>query len=357
MTAVRGPRTLAAVLGTLLVVSFGLAWLVALRDASGGRLVDDRADLIAAPSERRLEAMSRAVLEEAGIELRTVTLPSLGGGDLFELSQSLFDELGVGDRTGANRGLLLIVAAAEQRVRLTVSYELEELYPDAFVGYVERQQMAPYFGDGLVGEGIEATVELILGRAFDRVGRRPGEGEELAAAPPGGERQGGAGAEAAVPFTGAPGSDRTPLPPDEGTRYGPQPTAELAWSRFLEIQRRRIKDPRLGIYDPASQQILLARPNSDAGQDHLARLYADARYEIRSAGDRAAVVFPDDPDHLLAPWFFRRSPAGWQLDGTMYPGVIGYNHRNQWRFKTGDHPYTFAFHDYTLDEHGFAFRR
>ncbi len=173
----------------------------------------------------------------------------------------------------------------------------------------------------------------------------------------GSARQGGAGAEGPAPLTGTTGFDRTPLAADERPRYAAQPTPELAWSRFLEIQQRRVKDPRLGLYDEAAQAILLRRPNSDAGQGHMARLYSGQSYEIRTAGDRAAVVFPGDRDHLLAPWFFRRSAAGWQLDGSMYPGVIGYNHRNQWRFKTTAHPYAFAFEDYLIDDYGFARRR
>jgi hypothetical protein len=40
----------------------------------------------------------------------------------------------------------------------------------------------------------------------------------------------------------------------------------------------------------------------------------------------------------------------------MYPGVIGYNHVNQWRFERRDHPYAFAFSDFRLDDHGFARR-
>jgi hypothetical protein len=296
-------------------------------------------------------------LREAQIDLRTATRTSLAGRDLFVVSQELFDQLEVGDRSGANRGVLLLIAASEEKVRMVVSYDLEELYPDLFVGYVEREQMVPYFRDGLVGEGIEATLELIAGRAFDRALGSLGQEVIVGSAPAGSYRQGGAGAEVAAPLGDETGSDRTPLPADERLRYGPQPTAELAWSRFLEIQHHRVKDARLGLYDRASQELLSRRPNTDAGQDHLSRLYTGQPYEIRIAGDLAAVVFPGDDDHLLAPWFFQRSAAGWRLDGGMYPEVIGYNHRNQWHFNTTSHPYAFAFRDYLIDRHGFARKR
>ena len=111
---------------------------------------------------------------------------------------------------------------------------------------------------------------------------------------------------------------------------------------------------RASAYDAAAQAHLRDRPQTDAGQDHIARLYTGRRYEVRVRGNRAVVVFPDDPRHLLAPWFFHRTEAGWRLDGRMYPGIIRYNHLNQWRFVRRDHPYAFAFTDYTIDTNGFA---
>lgn len=136
--------------------------------------------------------------------------------------------------------------------------------------------------------------------------------------------------------------------------FGAQPTPELAWARFLELNRRRIKDADLGIYDEKARQ-LAERTNGGAGQAHIARLYADAQHTIRVSGDRAAAVFLDDPNHTLAPWFFHRTEVGWQLDGGMYPDVIGYNDKNQWRFRRLDHPYMFAFSDFRFDRNGFAF--
>lgn len=54
---------------------------------------------------------------------------------------------------------------------------------------------------------------------------------------------------------------------------------------------------------------------------------------------------------------FSTGREGWQLGGSMYPDVIGYNHLNQWHFRRRDHAYMFAFSDFRLDENGFAFYR
>ena len=59
-----------------------------------------------------------------------------------------------------------MIAEEEEEVRLEVSYGLEGIFTDAFVSYIEHEQMVPYFQRGRVGEGIEATVELVARRAL-----------------------------------------------------------------------------------------------------------------------------------------------------------------------------------------------
>lgn len=136
-------------------------------------------------------------------------------------------------------------------------------------------------------------------------------------------------------------------------RYAAQPTPELAWERFIELNRRRVKQVDLGIYDEAAKALVRKR-NEDAGQDHIVRLYRHAEPVVRTRGDRAAVVFLDDPAGTLAPWFFRRSAAGWQLDGHTQFNVVGYDGQNRWRFRDRIHPYMFAFEDFRFDARGYG---
>jgi uncharacterized protein len=348
---------------TLAVVALALLILIGYRwqathpsgaERPPAEFVADSAELVHHESEARMNALLGALLRDADVELVAASVRTLAGAEIGAFTQQRFERWRIGGRTRANRGLLLLVAAAEQRVRLAVSYELESIYPDAFVAYVERAQMVPYFRDGLVAEGIEATVELIAGRAFEQIVGHAYDPATPGAATIGGYRAGGAGADTAVPLDATgPG----PRPAAEGELrkvFGPQPTPAAAWQRFVELNRRRVNAPDLGIYDEAAQALLRRRPNTDAGQDHIVGLYAGRSYVVREQGDRAAVLFLDDPDYLLAPWFFRRTADGWRLDGSMFPGAIAYNHRNQWRFARRDNPYAFAFTDYVFDANGFA---
>jgi hypothetical protein len=114
---------------------------------------------------------------------------------------------------------------------------------------------------------------------------------------------------------------------------------------------RGVRDPALALYDEEARTRLRS---TVAALRHVAKLYAAKTPTIRVRGDRAAVVFLEDAGHRLAPWFFRHTSEGWRLDGGMYPGVIVYNHLNQWRFVHRDHTYAFAFDDFSIDSHGFA---
>ena len=70
---------------------------------------------------------------------------------------------------GTGRGLLLVVDAEGERVRLEVARELEGVFVDSFVAFIEREQMAPFFAAGRVGDGIVAASELIVGRAEEAI--------------------------------------------------------------------------------------------------------------------------------------------------------------------------------------------
>ena len=62
--------------------------------------------------------------------------------------------------------MLFLVDPQGKSVRLETGYDLEGIFTDAFTGYVEREQMLPFFVAGRIAPGIEATVELLVARAL-----------------------------------------------------------------------------------------------------------------------------------------------------------------------------------------------
>jgi uncharacterized protein len=323
---------------------------------SGDHFVVDAAGLIENESEQRMNEILGGVLDDTDIELVAVAVDSLDGEPINDFTNALFERWEVGSRTLANRGVLLVIGREEEQVRFEVAYDLEPVFTDAFVSYIEHEQMVPFFANDEVGRGIEATVELIARQAYEKVLGQAYDPTAEGDSDIGGFRTGGAGAETTVTFGDGVRGRRPPADETVRSHFAAQPTPELAWDRFVEANRRRIKDPELGIYDREAKKFMRGVV-TNAGQDHLANLYESEEPTVRTEGDRAVILFLNDPNHLLAPWFFHKTREGWQLDGSMYPDVIGYNHLNQWRFRRRDHDYMFAFSDFRLDENGFAFYR
>jgi hypothetical protein len=81
----------------------------------------------------------------------------------------------------------------DRQVRMEVGYGLEGVFPDAFVGHVERNQMVPFFQANRVGPGIEATVELLVAKALESREEKSYDREE-SRDPAGDHLSGGAGA-------------------------------------------------------------------------------------------------------------------------------------------------------------------
>ena len=78
-----------------------------------------------------------------------------------------------------------------------------------------------------------------------------------------------------------------------------------------------------------------------------------ASAEERISGGRAVVRFPV-AERAMAPYFFRASEAGWQLDLESMHRLIRFNHLNQWHFTENGHEFMFAFADHSVDANGYV---
>ena len=158
--------------------------LLVLSGCTGGvgsaGFVEDRAGLLTDGQRERIDSFYRQLFEELGIHLKTVILKE-SPADINATAVELFDRLRLGGATRGAKGVLFLVHPAGKQVRLEIGYDLEGVFTDAFIGYVERRQMMPFFQAGRVGPGIEATAELLVGRAMGAEGTQD---SELALKPP-----------------------------------------------------------------------------------------------------------------------------------------------------------------------------
>lgn len=325
-----------------------LLGLSLLLTSCGDRYIDDRVGLMSTDEQARLRTFQEKLLQELDIELQVVVLDA-SPGDLDTAAVELFDVRDIGRRTKGARGVLLLIDPAGRQVRMEIGYDLEGIFPDAFVGYIEQRQMAPFFAAGRVGAGIEATVELVVGKALGAIDAGSYAPDEAA----GGlaHLSGGAGARSAVGI-----GDGTPAKPtlDDASRFGAQSSPQQALAVYLEVVRGHIKDPDLGCYSPDTRVFFRKWLVTDAQQDNERRsLEAHiGQGQILQRDERAVIRFPVS-ERGSAPYFLVRGEEGWMLDFASMSKLVGFNHRNQWHLRSLDHPFMFAFADWQFDGNGF----
>lgn len=130
----------------------------------GGRLLIDNAGIFGEGGQAT-EAFLRLLRDEYGIEAFVVTLPSLKGlGEIERAATKMMFVWKIGDRY-ANQGLLVLYAQAERRVVMDVSFALEDVFTDAFIGKAEDIALEPAFLEGHPGAGLDAFRDAVEARA------------------------------------------------------------------------------------------------------------------------------------------------------------------------------------------------
>jgi hypothetical protein len=307
--------------------------------------IADRAGLMARSERQRVVDFQHSLLQDYDIELKVVVLER-AAADLDQKALGLINTYRVGRQTRGARGLLLVIDPLGQQLRLEVGYDLEGLYPDGFVGYVENRQMAPFFQAGRVGAGIEATVELLIGRVAEVDTTAGVDGSPSLA-----HLSGGGGARIDVQVgSGTPEKERLA----DNEPFAAADSAEETLRRYLKVLQGHIKDPDLGLYTPQTREFFRNWLVTDAQQDNELRELQGVidQGRIVVAGDLAVVRFPIDR-RRNSPYLLRRGDAGWMLDFASMSRLIGFNHRNQWFFRSRDHEFMFAFNDLRFDGNGF----
>ena len=307
-------------------------------------LVADKAGLMSDEQRQRMAEHHGFLLTDHGVDYRVVT--DRGTGDIVAYGVKQFKAMEVGALSGTGRGLLLVVDADQDEVRLEVGLALEGVFTDAFVAYVEQRQMVPFFRAGRVADGILATTELIVTRAQEARRRQAFD------APAGTTGSGGGGATAKAKI-GA-GSERAAVPtgPVAAAGSSPEETLQAYFSAMAERDTRT----DLPIYSSATQRMLKGWVMTPAQMDNVVRSYRGCRTDGSTAnqsGNRAVIRYRIS-DRGCSPWFFRVEGGRWRLDMTLMQSAIRFGRNNAWRFAGGPPAdYAFAFSDWSFDRNGF----
>lgn len=124
-----------------------------------GRVVDE-GRLLSPEAEAALTAKLAALEADTGDQLVVVTLDSLQGQEIEDYGYKLGRTWGIGPGQ-TDKGVLLIVAPNERKVRIEVGYGLEPVLTDALSSQIIQNDILPPFRESGFERGINAGVDAI----------------------------------------------------------------------------------------------------------------------------------------------------------------------------------------------------
>jgi uncharacterized protein len=132
------------------------AWESNLQLPSAAPVVDEFGLL----SENERASLSQLLVNAkatSGVEIGVYIPASMRGREIEDFSIAVAEAWQLG-RKKEDKGLLLVVAPKERKMRLEVGYGLEGDLTDAYSGRLLDQVMRPFFREGRYFEGIVATL-------------------------------------------------------------------------------------------------------------------------------------------------------------------------------------------------------
>ncbi len=312
------------------------------------RFIYDQADLLPDEDEKYLVEYHDMLLRKFDIDYRVYTVNGLA--DIEEYAYTTFNKQKVGSRSSSGRGLLLVIDPASNALRIEVSANLESVYPDAFIAYLETRQMVPFFNLGRVLEGIFATSELIRVRAIQAK-----QGMEFDPIPLQSSLGGGASADAGIDG----GRDDT-FSKDKPDVLAAD-TVEETHRRFLQSFVERNGRWDLDIYTEESKKYMSGRVISAAQMDNAAKVYHRCVIEhiVYNQEKTLAVLTYALSNRGCDPFMYEKGTDGkWRIDLKTVGTSLGHTFGNIWyvdfrRFEqSGFAKYDFGFKHFNFRRHG-----
>ncbi|MEA3328859.1 MAG: TPM domain-containing protein [Candidatus Omnitrophota bacterium] len=298
---------------------------------SGEKYLFDYGDILEDVNEYTNQYL-KGIRERYSIEVMIVSVPSLEGENTVEeLAVKLLNNWGVGRGYGG-RAVLLLFANKEKQVKLEVSYELEDVFTDAFCGYIEELQLKPYFLSGRIGTGLLAVMEEIENRA--QIKHQGDYTSSYITQLDGDLLSGGAGAK----------KDLLKFEKEEvkdiGSKYPAGKTPDEAWQTLIQSWREKVRDPNLGIYTEITKLYFKDYQNlPDSNYDKNVRNYADKPYQVIKNENYAVIFFGNKNGWDNAPFLFCRTQEGWKYDVAHMRKYIRMGQSPYWGMERANYPY------------------
>jgi len=134
--------------------------------------VTDRAGILSPATRQQLESALRQLQNVGGTQLAVLTLPGLAGLTIEQASIRVVDAWKLGTEK-ADKGVLLLVARDERKVRIEVGQGLEGALTDAYSKRIIDEAITPLFKQGDMNGGVIMGVYQIARITNPDVDLRP----------------------------------------------------------------------------------------------------------------------------------------------------------------------------------------
>ncbi len=317
-------------------------------------LIDDAALLGEDPKFMKdFYEFNRDLLRRYDIDFRVVTTLSEENIDLQ--ANRLFNRLQQESRSHSGKALLLLINPLQDKVRLEVSQALEPIYTDAFVSYLERKGMVPYFRDDKVADGAFMMMELIHDRANDAQADKE-------FVPPMASRSIGGGAKSAARIGETDPEAKKGAPIDVRTGESP----EKVLRKYLQALKTHNRNPDLEIYTKATRDFFRKHTVTTINQENEVRFLAPCLPKQTTLygddGEHAVIAaLPYDKHRTCSPYFFKKEGGKWRLDIATMARMLRFNTQMAFHFDPRERLqgegiyYAYAFDGYAFDANGYPY--
>ena len=334
-------------------------------------IIDDASILTSKPELMDMyKKYNEQLLLDYDIDFRVVTTDS--DEDINTFSNYAFKMFQDEKGTKSGRALLLVVNTKKDEVRLEVSMALEPVYTDAFISFIETQDMVRFFRDNHIAEGVYASTERMYSRARDAAA-----GDEFMF-------------DMKTNSIGAGAKTKADLGKKELNTYSKKDmlasssdSPQEVYEKYLQTRKDHNNNPNLDIFTDDTKKFFAQWTVTPVQADNEVRFQGKCKNKetIISSDTQRAVLISPIKERTCSPYFFKKESGSWKLDFASMNKVIRFNHKMLWhvifanekgldnsryRFITEDglmnlevsslmEPYLFAFIDYSYDLNGYAY--
>ncbi len=333
-------------LGTLLVCLLlgcadggngGLDRIVEKRPA-GDKAIFDYVGLMADVDESTNRYLD-AIRGRYGVETLIVALPSLENRyTVNEAAAAIFSNWEIGAKHGG-RGILLLLVDDVKRVKLEVGYELEDVFTDAFTGYIQDSHLQPRYTADQLDVGFIAVMEALESRAQVKF-RGDYTHESIASLDADYLSQGAGAGRNLDTYARGLAHRQTAFTGRVNTAYPAGQTPQEAWQTLLRRWKDRVTDPFLGVYTPVTRLTFRDFTNMPASRlEKEYATYAAKSYEVLQEGDYAVIYFGRKTGWDNSPFLLCRTDEGWQFDIVHQRRFIRMGQAPHWGVEFSEHPH------------------